>query len=166
MSSRDAGSVRDDKVDVVDFADKLYHCPFAIYAEGLKPRRIDALCSGLDLAPTLLDLMGIEIPASFRGMSLLDATKVGSGRDYVLMEHLGRGPYDPVNKAARIAVMNSDYKIVYEQYLHRDEKGKLVQAFDMRNRPDEEIKLASSDTYPDVLKDLIAIAKQRIEEIR
>jgi choline-sulfatase len=49
----------------------LVHVPMMFVAPGARPRRIDSLRSGLDLAPTILDLFGVAPPASFEGHSLV-----------------------------------------------------------------------------------------------
>jgi choline-sulfatase len=49
----------------------LVHVPLMILAPGVKPRRIDALRSALDLAPTILDLLGVRPQGSFEGKSLV-----------------------------------------------------------------------------------------------
>jgi arylsulfatase A-like enzyme len=51
----------------------LVHVPLMVVAPGAKPRHVDALRSGLDLAPTILDLLGVPAdPAlGFEGRSLV-----------------------------------------------------------------------------------------------
>ncbi len=49
----------------------LVHVPLLVLAPGAKPHRIDALRSGLDLAPTILDLFGMPWPTTFEGRSLV-----------------------------------------------------------------------------------------------
>jgi choline-sulfatase len=48
----------------------LSHVPLMFIAPGAKPRKIDVLRSGLDLAPTILDFFGVAAPSSFEGHSL------------------------------------------------------------------------------------------------
>jgi arylsulfatase A-like enzyme len=50
--------------------EELLHVPFALQAPGLTPARIKAPVSMLDLAPTLLSLLGVAPPQSFQGTSL------------------------------------------------------------------------------------------------
>jgi arylsulfatase A-like enzyme len=49
--------------------------PFTIFVPGMgkAPRRVRRLASLLDAAPTVLDLVGLDAPATFQGVSLLDA---------------------------------------------------------------------------------------------
>ncbi len=60
--------------------------PLLIYAPGIEPGAYSGLTSAIDLAPTILDILGHEIPSSMEGRSLLPAMKDPSvaGRDYVI----------------------------------------------------------------------------------
>ena len=49
-----------------------YHIPLFIYAPGFIPaREVDTLASQIDLAPTLLGLLGISYESTFFGRNLL-----------------------------------------------------------------------------------------------
>src|SRR5262249_39735460 len=50
---------------------EVLHVPFALGVPGLAPRRVAAPVSMIDLAPTLLDALGLPPAPSFRGRSLL-----------------------------------------------------------------------------------------------
>jgi arylsulfatase A-like enzyme len=60
--------------------------PLIIYVPGVKPATYNGLTSAVDLMPTVLDIMGQEIPSHVEGRSLLPALKDPSlaGRDYVI----------------------------------------------------------------------------------
>jgi choline-sulfatase len=47
------------------------HVPLLIHVPGVEPRTVDAFRSHLDLGRTILDLMGVEAPTTFRGHSLV-----------------------------------------------------------------------------------------------
>jgi arylsulfatase A-like enzyme len=49
----------------------LVRVPLVVYAPGALPRKIDERRSHIDLAPTILELMGVAIPAGFQGRSLV-----------------------------------------------------------------------------------------------
>ena len=49
----------------------LLHVPLIIYGGELKPRIVDIKASLIDLAPTILDLLGLKIPSFFKETSLL-----------------------------------------------------------------------------------------------
>ena len=50
---------------------KLLHVPLIICGGGLKPKTKETKTSLIDLAPTILDLLGIKEPRSYKGKSLL-----------------------------------------------------------------------------------------------
>jgi arylsulfatase A-like enzyme len=49
----------------------LVHVPLFIFVPGNAPRRIDVPRSGLDIAPTILELFGVERGSSLEGTSLV-----------------------------------------------------------------------------------------------
>jgi len=51
--------------------DKLLHVPLIISGGKLKPKIMDVKASLIDLAPTILDLLGIDKPKLYKGESLL-----------------------------------------------------------------------------------------------
>jgi arylsulfatase len=67
---------------LVHGGDALYnevlHIPFILFAPGHAPRVIAAPVSSLDIAPTILDALGIASPPAFQGRSVLRAN--GDGR--------------------------------------------------------------------------------------
>ena len=51
--------------------EELVHVPLFFYIPGVKPRRVNAYRSAVDLAPTILELTGVKIKDSMRGVSLV-----------------------------------------------------------------------------------------------
>jgi arylsulfatase A-like enzyme len=51
--------------------EELVHVPLVLRLPGIRPQRLDEPVSLVDLAPTLLDALGIPAPSSFQGRSLL-----------------------------------------------------------------------------------------------
>ena len=54
-----------------DLSTLVLHVPLLIYSPRLQAQRVDALASGLDLAPTLANLAGVSRPLPFLGHSLV-----------------------------------------------------------------------------------------------
>jgi arylsulfatase A-like enzyme len=54
---------------------ELLHVPLIIYGHELKPKIYDEKRSLIDLAPTILDLLNIPNPNSYKGTSLLEKSK-------------------------------------------------------------------------------------------
>ena len=64
--------------------DLSYRVPLIIYAPGrVKPRRLQLVASQIDLAPTVLELLGVRTDNAFMGVSLLGPTP--PGRRFAIM---------------------------------------------------------------------------------
>lgn len=48
-----------------------YRSPLVVLGPGIEPRKLDVVSSHVDIAPTVLDLLGLTAPNSFAGVSLL-----------------------------------------------------------------------------------------------
>jgi len=83
--------------------DELLRIPLAIRVPGGTALKSDAVVSLIDVAPTVLDAVGIAVPAPFQGRSLVPALKqnVPVARDSLWLLHEG-------NRALRVG----DWKIV------------------------------------------------------
>lgn len=55
--------------------ENLVRVPLMVRLPGVTPRQIDAPRGGLDLAPTILELMGVDKPASMKGESLVSEVR-------------------------------------------------------------------------------------------
>jgi len=71
--------------------------PLFVYIPGIKPRRVRALVSLVDLMPTLLELGGGKIPETVQGKSLLSLLKGETDifRDFVVSSPPLYNPGDP-----------------------------------------------------------------------
>jgi arylsulfatase A-like enzyme len=106
------------------FHDAAFHVPLMIRVPGQAPRRIDAMTESIDVAPTLLDLTGVEIPASMNGASLRGLVETGQGGKAVTFsEHDFGDPVKPTAiqaklglpaREAALAVLRTDtYRLVH-----------------------------------------------------
>lgn len=73
------------------------HIPMIIRGPGIQGDRVNGeLVSLVDLMPTILDHLGLEIPSSVQGKSLMPILSGDSqeleGRDYIFAEHNSHGP--------------------------------------------------------------------------
>jgi arylsulfatase A-like enzyme len=50
--------------------DELLHIPLILHVPGALPQRASFVAAGIDVAPTLVSLLGLPIPQSFRGRPL------------------------------------------------------------------------------------------------
>ena len=113
-----------------------------------RPLRVaveDATVLNLDIAPTLLDLAGIEVPASYQGRSLLPllAGSAKSWRTDFLYEHRFEHPDIPASEGVR------DGRWTYARY--PGQRPPAEQLFDRARDPLQARNLAADPAHADVL---------------
>ena len=54
------------------------HVPLIVHVPGVTPRRVDLPRSQIDLAPTVLELMGVERNGELSGVSLVPEIRGGT----------------------------------------------------------------------------------------
>lgn len=115
--------------------------PFIIYdpgnlLNGLRGRVLDSPVELRDIMPTLLDIAGIEIPATIDGKSILESLNGKKWREYIHGEH----EYG----------INSNHFIVTgkEKYIWFSQTGR-EQYFDLENDPQEMHNLFGNSSYSD-----------------
>ncbi len=120
------------------FHEEIYRTGLWIRWPGrLPPRRLsqEEVCSQLDVAPTLLDLLGIRGDHHFQGVSLLPP---GAGRDRTAVQIM---PYD----GKYIGLVRYPYKFVHHLRFNRDI------LFRLDRDPDEEWNLLDTPEADEVL---------------
>ena len=93
--------------------EELIHLPLLIHVPGLSPRVYNGLSSAVDVMPTVLDLMEMEIPPFVQGWSLLSRMQNPSfpGREYVVSSIPFANPGDPVHSVDNFLRTLSDYPV-------------------------------------------------------
>ena len=131
--------------------DIITRVPTIAWSPGRFPagRKLDGLCQMMDLGPTILDLAGVPVPASFEAESLLPALQgePWAGRDHVFAEH-GR---DGILRETEFMTMvrSHDWKLVH----FLDEP--FGQLFDLANDPEERHNLWDDATAADKKRELL-----------
>ncbi len=111
----------------------------------------------IDLAPTMLEMAGVEVPEAMQGRSLvaiLQGEKVPGWRTDFFYEHLFDHPGIPKSEGVR------DERWTYVRYFEHDPVHE--QLFDRLRDPDEVKNLAGDARYVDKLKEL----RRRCDELR
>ncbi len=136
--------------------EELTHVPLLILAPGAKAQTISERRSLVDLAPTVLELMGIsELPSSFMGRSLVAEVygkESPSNREPIILDL----PED-TNNPERHAIIEGDYKLIVNG------PGVSYRLFNLVQDPDEKEDL--SRTEPNKLAELTAVYKARFETL-
>jgi len=120
----------------------------------------DQMVLNIDLAPTLLEIIGAEIPSFMQGRSMAPFLKNPSleGRDAFLYEHF---PVFPIPIPGITAVRTKDFKYIrYQKGTWRD------QLFDLRNDPRELHNIIGTKAGKEALPDLQKRLEQLKEETR
>ncbi len=103
--------------------------PLTIYLPGAQPTDIHTPVSHIDLAPTIVDLVGDTIPDSFRGRSLLPALARGVEPEPLpVFTEMPRGPHNSAKRSFRMG----DWKLIHHP------AGDRYRLFDLSNDPGEE----------------------------
>ncbi|HEU4404233.1 MAG TPA: sulfatase [Polyangiaceae bacterium] len=115
------------------------HVPFFLYVPGLEPRKIDAPRSLIDLGPTLVELLGVAPPPSWRGTSLLAdlGPEAPKARDVIV-----DAPELDTRPALR-AVVRGDTKVMFIGQ-------QAPKVFDLKADPEEKRALPAADAAPHV----------------
>ena len=123
----------------VHLYDELLHVPLIIDGPGLENQVINQQVSLLDLAPTILDILGIKKPKTFLGRSLLPLMKgkgdfgnlpVFSEDANTQRDFNGMKPKIDSSQGKKISLRTGKYKYIYTQ-------GNQDELYDLENDPQE-----------------------------
>jgi arylsulfatase A-like enzyme len=123
----------------------LTHVPLIIKGAGIAPQRIDERRSQIDLAPTILELLGVAYSGKMAGSSMVPelygAEKPGS-REPILLDL----PADTYNPPTR-ATIHGDLKLI-------EDPGSSFKLFDLSVDPGEKMNVVSSPKYKEKLTEM------------
>ena len=90
--------------------EEIVHIPLLVHAPGISPGVHKGLSSAIDVMPTVLDLLGMKIPAFVQGKSLVSRMQDTSrlGREYVVSSIPFANPGDPVQSVDSLLRTLSD----------------------------------------------------------
>ncbi len=135
--------------------DRSIRLPFILSAPGIEPGRRGQLVSQVDMAPTVLDLLGMEPLAHAQGETLVPILREPSfpGRKYVFSEFNGY-----INGGFRIrACMSDRYKYVY----HHEDRDQL---FDYVSDPGELENLVEDPAQAEVARKMRDVLSAWMQE--
>ncbi len=134
--------------------DVLTRVPLIVHAPGAPPRHIEEARTHIDIAPTILDLMGQPPLPGFQGRSLVQeiyGAEAPQVRGAVALE-LAEDSHNP----ARRAIVSGDYKLIVF-----GSGQKLL--FNLKSDPGEESDLAKKE--PEKLAEMEALLKKTFDAI-
>jgi arylsulfatase A-like enzyme len=96
--------------------------PFAITGPGISPRKSDALVLNVDIAPTVLELAGMDVPDNMQGISLVPHLKgeIKQVRDEIFYE----APESNLGSYPLYAIRTKEWK--YIQTYDNQDQTKLI----------------------------------------
>ncbi len=131
------------------------------YPKLIKPKTVvKQQCLNIDMAPTILDLAGIEIPDYMQGesmMQLISGEPSPKWRTSILFEYY-LDTYWPYAGPNQIAVRTDRYKLV-DSFLKND----IDELYDLQNDPGEMTNLITLEQYDDV-EDKLRQEAERLKE--
>lgn len=131
--------------------------PLIVAGPGIKPRVADPLVLNVDLAPTMLDMAGLEAPANVHGRSLkglLEGRKV-PWRSSIYYE----APASQLGSRPLLAVRDERWKYVQTfegQRLDPTAKPTFEELYDLKTDPLETTNLAADPQHAETRKRLVA----------
>jgi arylsulfatase A-like enzyme len=120
---------------------ELVHVPLFVYVPGVDPRHVTAKRSHIDVAPTILELLGVPLPEDpneLRGRSLLADVYLAKNGDHEERDvyiDMPQGPFNGVKRAI-ITGPTPGMKLIHSG-------GYQYQLFDLSADPDEKKDLSS-----------------------
>ena len=132
--------------------EELLRIPMIIRAPGVPPSRIvDGPASHVDLAPTVLELLGVPVPESFQGRSL--ASRIRGVPGFRIPPVLSETRYEP--EAPQLALRGEQWKLI------RHPASGRLELYDLAADPGEQVDLAGK--RPRVAARLDAELSRRLE---
>jgi choline-sulfatase len=133
--------------------ESLVRIPLVVVAPGAEPRRIRAARSHIDLAPTVLELMGVPALPGFQGKSLVPEIYGAEAPSHepILLELA-----EDTNNAHRQAIVRGDDKLILF------DSGKVA-LFDLKADPEELEDLSTKDK--EKAKELLALLKAEFAKL-
>jgi arylsulfatase A-like enzyme len=136
-----------------DLWDVLVRVPLIIRAPGAAPIRITRARTHIDLAPTILDLMGVPPLEQFAGRSLVPEMYGAAAEASPVLLELAEDSHNPGLRA----VVDGDYKLIVQA------RGGAPRLFNLRDDPGELNNLARSE--PEKLAELSAALERGFREV-
>jgi arylsulfatase A-like enzyme len=112
--------------------------------------RRDQVALSIDLAPTMLEMAGVEVPGAMQGRSLVPLLKgeTPRWRKEFFYEHLFKHPRIPCSEAVR------DARYKYIRFVDREPA--YEELYDLENDPNEAHNLAEDPEHADTLREMRA----------
>ena len=140
--------------------DSSYRIPLFIYIPNRNPKEINHLTESVDVAPTILEWLGAEIPIDWNGQSLMhnidDQYNKLSNKEYVVFDYDFRENTSFV-KNKKLAPEQCNLSVIRNhkwKYVHFPSMPNLL--FDLENDPNEINNLANEKEFQEIKNQLLS----------
>jgi arylsulfatase A-like enzyme len=142
--------------------ESLIRVPLVVYIPGAKPRRVSVRRSHIDVAPTLLEILGgpPDEDGELRGTSLLQDVYLPEGAEHEerdVFVDMPAGPYNGIRRAV-ITGPTPGMKLI-------NQGGNAYQLFDLANDPKEARDLSSDKEKLAPVLERMQAARARLKEV-
>lgn len=139
---------------------ELLHVPLAISVPGIRPRRVPEPVSMVDLAPTLLDVLGIPAPASMEGRSLKPLLAGGRAAERPIYAETEETTDRATHK---LALRSGSLKYILTSPRAEGASAAREELFDLRTDPGERspLPLSLAGSLPRLAQAYLAAARGR-----
>ncbi len=120
----------------------ILHTPLIVHVPGAAHRVSDRPVMNVDILPTILSVLGLEVPADIRGVSVFGGPR---RREIQYAEYSGAQ-----------TVVRGDFKLIVGETEQDGVKSQRAQLFNIADDPAERVDRAQS--HPNVVRELEAIA--------
>jgi arylsulfatase A-like enzyme len=149
------------------FYDDVLHIPLLIYHPQMAAREVDELVQVIDIAPTLLDMVGCRSPAAFRGKSLLPFLKQNQPINSTVFagSRFSPSPDNPFFRHSSLimAARDTRWKLIWERLQLAPGAQDSLELYDLQADPEELTNLQSQ--RPEILQAYQARIRQWLEQI-
>ncbi len=118
------------------------HTPLIVHVPGAAHRVLDHPVMNVDILPTILSVLGLEVPADIRGVNVF----AGPGR-----RELQYAEYSGAQ-----TVVRGDFKLIVDHSARAGAESQAARLFNIADDPAEQVDLAAS--HPETVRELEAIA--------
>jgi len=140
--------------------DEQIRIPLIVHVPGAQPRRVDQIVETVDLLPTLLELLDVEVPAdrAVQGGSLVPLLRGEPGQPRAAFSsarsdekrHADRGyRLDPLRRV--YCVRSKRWKLIRYPGIDQD----YVELYDLRDDPEERVNVLQR--FPDVAEEYLGL---------
>lgn len=143
---------------VHSFHKENYNVPFIIVSKEIEARRDDNFYLTKDSAATILDLLKIEKPKSFTGVSVLQ----GISREFIHMEYMGPGCPDMKRKPIWFCAFDENWKVFLKVRLSEEFcEYEFCELYNLKSDPKELNNLVGDISFESEVEYLIKKIEER-----